>query len=170
MSTPRFDAFFPFIVKWEGSVYENDPDDPGGATKYGIDQRSHPKVDIRNLTLEQAKEIYLESYWHKIHAEKMPPKVGEVMMDIAVNNGVGRAVKWLQQAVGVAADGALGPKTLAGAHAVDGEQLAAGLLDRRHGFYQSIAKGKLEKFLKGWLNRNHDLRGHLTLPPYRPVD
>jgi len=162
MST-RFDSFFPFIIKWEGSVFENDPDDPGGATKFGIDQRSHPNVDIRNLTIDGAKAIYLASYWNKIRADEMPPKVGEIMMDIAVNNGSGRAVKWLQEIVGVDADGALGPLTIAAANASDGDKTAQRLLDRRTEFYHSIAKGKMAKFLTGWLNRNNDLRRTLGL-------
>lgn len=161
MST-RFENFFHFILKWEGDAYENDPSDNGGATKYGIDQRSHPTVDIRNLTLAEAKAIYLDSYWNKIRGDDMPAKVGEVMMDIAVNNGSGRAVKWLQEAVGAAMDGALGPKTIQAANDA-GEHVATLLLNRRGDFYQSIAKGKMAKFLKGWLNRNEDLRKTLGL-------
>jgi len=52
--TARFkDEIIPWLFKWEGTYYEDDKDDPGGATKFGIDQRSHPHVDIRNLTAEQ---------------------------------------------------------------------------------------------------------------------
>ena len=61
----RFEAMIDFVLQWEvvkdrqGNVIaEDDPDDPGGLTKYGIDQRSHPNVDIRNLTEEEAKDIY----------------------------------------------------------------------------------------------------------------
>ncbi len=157
LMSPRFLAFMPFIFKWEGEAYENDPDDPGGATKYGIDQRSHPQVNIRDLTKAQASEIYWHEYWQKVLADALPSDVGEVMMDIAVNNGRGRAIRWLQQLAGVTADGALGPNTLKAAM-IKGPSLAFDLLSRREAFYHEIATGKLRKFLKGWLNRNHDLR------------
>lgn len=159
--TDRFLKFMPFIFKWEGEVFENDPDDPGGATKFGIDQRSHPEVNIRNLTKEQATEIYWTDYWVKVRGDEMPPKVGEVMMDIAVNNGRGRAIKWAQQLSGATPDGSLGPKTVA-AIAVKGEPLAFELIERREKFYNDIAVGRMRKFLKGWLNRNHDLKRTLS--------
>lgn len=155
--TPRFTAFFPFIIKWEGSVYEDDPDDPGGATKYGIDQRSHPNVDIRNLTLAGAEQIYWDSYWTKVRADELPVGVGEVCMDIGVNNGTGRAAKWLQQLCGVDADGVIGPRTIE-AVTIKGPSLANDLLDRREAFYREIGTGRMSKYLKGWLNRNDDLR------------
>lgn len=158
--TPRFLNFIPFVLKWEGSTFEDDPDDKGGATKFGIDQRSHPEVNIRTLTKDDALGIYWTDYWLKVRADELPPKVGEVMMDIAVNNGRGRAIKWAQQLSGVADDGSLGPKTLA-AITVKGEALAGDLISRREAFYRDIARGRMQKFLKGWLNRNHDLKATL---------
>jgi lysozyme family protein len=168
MSTPRFLAFMPFIFEWEGG-YDNDPDDPGGETKYGIDKRSHPNEDIKNLTKERAQEIYFAEYWQKARCEELPKNVGEVVMNIAVNAGHGRAGKWLQQACNefysgsdLVVDGSIGPKTIAAA--VEVEQLfphkvlAEALLDRTEQHYRSIARGRLAKFLKGWLNRNNSLR------------
>lgn len=154
--TPRFLTFLPFIFKWEGTSYENDPDDPGGETKFGIDKRSHPSEDIKHLTAERAAEIYFSFYWLKVHADEMPEGVGEVMMDIGVNNGIGRAIKWAQQEVGVTADGVLGPISLS-AIIQRGPILARALLQRRHDFYQDIAVGHMHKYLIGWLNRNNDL-------------
>lgn len=154
--TPRFLAFMPFILEWEGG-YDHDPDDPGGETKYGIDKRSHPAEDIRNLTRERATEIYWQEYWSKIRADLLPKGVGEVCMNIAVNAGYGRAAKWLQQAVGEKVDGVIGPHTLSSAQDA-GEGIAEVLLDRTEAHYRSIGRGKLAKFLKGWLNRNDALR------------
>lgn len=161
--TDRFLSFIPFVLKWEGSAFENDPDDPGGATKYGIDQRSHPDVDIRSLTEAQAKQIYFAEYWQRSSCEALPPKVGEVVMDISVNNGVRRAGKWLQEAVGAVPDGYIGVKTLALAETCNRDWLVDNLLSRRDRFYVSIAKGRMSKFLKGWLNRNNDLRRWLNV-------
>lgn len=154
----RFKKWFDWILKWEGTVFENDPDDPGGATKFGIDQRSHPKENIRALTKERAAEIYWDEYWTRCRAHEMPAKVGEVVANIAVNAGHGRASKWLQAATGQTQDGSIGPKTMQAALLADHTQLAKALLDRTEVHYRSIAKGSLAKFLRGWLNRNNDLR------------
>lgn len=159
--TSRFLEFMPFIFRWEGG-YDNDPDDPGGETNWGIDKRSHPSVDIKNLTKAGAQQIYFDEYWLRVHADELPPKVGEVMMNIAVNAGLGRAVRWAQQIVGATVDGALGPKTIEAINAYPGN-LALALADRTEEHYRSIAKGRLAKFLRGWLNRNNDLRIFLSL-------
>lgn len=151
------DYYWSFLWRWEGTVYENDIDDPGGATKFGIDQRSHPDVDIRHLTMEQAKEIYRKDYWAKIKGGELPEKIAVVVMDIAVNNGTGRASKWLQEVAGVGVDGVIGPITVAASQKLT-EMDVISLLDRREDFYRAIAKGKMAKFLKGWLNRNDALR------------
>ncbi len=164
MKTPSFDNYFEWLIPWEGSVYENDPDDPGGATKFGIDQRSHPEVNIRNLTKDKAKEIYRSDYWRPVAGEKLPPRTSWAVMDCAVNCGVGQAAKWLQRSLGVDDDGRIGPQTLravAGASAADGA-LASAILDRREAHYRALAKkGRFGKFLKGWLNRNNSLRSAL---------
>lgn len=149
--------YWGFLWEWEGTTYEDDPDDRGGATKFGIDQRSHPDVDIRNLTDEQAKEIYRKDYWARVKGGELPEKIAIVVMDIAVNNGSGRAIKWLQSVVGAVVDGVIGPKTIEAAQNA-GIAEAKALLDRRENFYRDIAKGRQAKFLKGWLNRNNALR------------
>lgn len=155
----RFDRWFEWLMTWEGTVYENDPDDAGGATKYGIDQRSHPRVNIRGLTLAQARDIYLDETWHHLDAEELPPGVGEVVCNIAVNCGKGKAVEWLQAAVKAKVDGWFGPETLRLSKAANAAMLCAALLDRTEQYYRGISKlRKNKKFLKGWLNRNDSLR------------
>ena len=94
MMTKRFLEFIPFIFKWEGG-YDNDPDDPGGETKFGIDKRSHPDVDIRNLTREGATGIYWRDYWERNACERMLSPLGEVFFNCCVNCGAGRARKLL---------------------------------------------------------------------------
>lgn len=157
MST-RFNDFFEWLMRWEGEVYENDPDDPGGATKYGIDQRSHPDVNIRRLTRDQAKAIYVSDYWVPVRAGELAAPLDWVMCDIAVNNGRTRAVKWLQEEVNTLTDGIFGKQTLKAVKSRNASDLALALLDRREDFYRQIATGRKRKFLKGWLNRNNDLR------------
>ena len=55
------------LAKEGGAIFTDDPNDAGGATKYGISQRAYPNVDIRNLTEQQAREIYgiLREKWNK---------------------------------------------------------------------------------------------------------
>lgn len=165
MNNPRFRRALDFVLEWEtvfdrrgNPIAENDPDDPGGLTKFGIDQRSHPSVDIRSLTKETAAAIYHRDYWLSIRGHELPFPVGEVVFDIAVNNGKSRAAQWLQEALGVNMDGFIGPVTLAAARNADPTDLASKLTVRRAGFYRSIARGKKAKFLKGWLNRNEGLK------------
>jgi lysozyme family protein len=107
-----FDEAFVIVVGVEGGFVDN-PADPGGATRWGISQRSYPAEDIRNLTLERAKELYRADYWLKVGADKLPPPLALLVFDSAVNNGPGRASRFLQQAAGVAQDGLIGPATLA---------------------------------------------------------
>lgn len=158
----RFLEFMPWLLQWEGETYENDPDDPGGATKYGIDQRSHPNEDIRNLTKERAYEIYFSEYWTRMRCDQLPRMVGEVCMNIGVNAGKSRAGKWLQAIVGADVDGIIGAGTVRATLRMDRPEWISELLIRRtEEHYRSIARGRLAKFLKGWLNRNNSLREYL---------
>ena len=135
----RFAEFMPFIFKWEGG-YDNDPDDPGGETKFGIDKRSHPDVDIKALTREQATAIYWREYWVKFGCEWLAQPLGEVFFNACVNCGAGRARALLNDP--------------ASPHTADG------FLDSQEAFYRRLvsARPALRKFLKGWLNRTADLR------------
>ena len=139
MMTRRFLDFMPFIFRWEGG-YDNDPDDPGGETKFGIDKRSHPEVDIRNLTREEATEIYWRCYWVRHGCEWFAKPLGEVFFNACVNCGPGRARALLRAAPA--------PPT------------ALLFLDAQDAFYRRLAQARpgLAKFLKGWLNRTADLR------------
>lgn len=65
--------------------YTNDQDDPGGETKYGICKRYNPDVDIKNLTLEQAKEIYLKKYWIPAGCDEVAFPFDITLFDSQVN-------------------------------------------------------------------------------------
>lgn len=153
-----FVSYFDWLIPWEGSTYENDPSDPGGATKYGIDQRSHPTVNIRNLTRDQARQIYWHSYWRTIAGAYLPARTAWAVMDCAVNCGRAQSVKWLQRALRINDDGIIGPRTLEHASLENDSELALAVLAQREAHYRALAKkGNFAKFLKGWLNRNNDL-------------
>ncbi len=90
----NFDKALKFVLKWEGG-YSNDPNDPGGETKYGISKRSYPELDISKLTLKQVKEIYYQNYWLKTGCDKLPFPFNIVVFDTAVNMGRSRAIKFI---------------------------------------------------------------------------
>lgn len=141
--TQRFLDFMPFIFEWEGETYENDPDDPGGATKFGIDQRSHPGVDIRHLTKDQAIDIYWKE-WLQDGCEPMPSPYAEVFFNCAVNMGLGRARQFDMEIPGADANT---------------------FLTKQEAYYHHLAENhkNLAKFLKGWLNRTTALRRRFHL-------
>jgi len=125
-----------FVLKWEGG-YVNDPDDPGGETKWGISKRYHPDEDIRGLSPERAAEIYYEDYWIVAACDLLPLPLSTVMFDSAVSCGPARAVSWLERSRG------------------DPFQYIA----LRREFYHERAQSKpsMRKFLRGWNNRLNDL-------------
>ena len=137
--------------------YVNDPNDPGGETKYGISKRAYPQVDIRNLTLEKATTIYFNDYWTKIRGDSLPLGLSRVVFDMAVNAGPYQAIRLLQKVVGVKQDGVLGEKTLAAV----GDKAASGWSGRRALvrdysterilFYSKL--GGWEHYSRGWTKR-----------------
>lgn len=109
-----FGRCFDILLGHEGGVVDH-PGDPGGRTKFGISQRAYPRVDIKNLTLDGARAIYLADYWRPIRGDELPISLALLVFDSAVNNGVGQAIRWLQRAADVPIDGVLGPRTIAAA-------------------------------------------------------
>jgi len=94
MAKDDFEKALKFVLKWEGG-YANDPNDPGGETKFGICKRSYPELDISKLTLEQAKEIYYKNYWLKSGCDELPYPFNIIVFDTAVNMGRRRAIEFL---------------------------------------------------------------------------
>ena len=80
------------VIGREGG-YVNDPDDPGGETKYGISKKAYPKVDIKNLTMDDAVEIYKDEYWLPAKVEWLPDKLQGQYFDMVVNQGISKSVK-----------------------------------------------------------------------------
>lgn len=141
---------------------ENVPGDAGGQTKYGIDKASHPNVDIENLEADGAAAIYTQVYWNQNHCSDTASGWGEIIFDIAINNGRGTASRMCTRALGIdlPADGGLFPQELSDAtHDAPRSQLGD-LLDLREQHYRDIAAAKRSQrqFLDGWINRNNDLR------------
>ena len=158
-----FDQYFEWLIPWEGTVVENVPGDRGGLTRFGVDQRSHPTVNIRALTKAKAKEIYRSDYWRAIAGDQLQPRTAWAVMDSAVNCGTKQAVRWLQRALNVEDDGRLGPVTLSAAEASPDGPVAMSVLRQRGDHYLALGKRpQFRKFQKGWMNRNESLRKALT--------
>ena len=88
----EFDRVMSFILQEEGGLVNN-PADPGGLTKYGISKRSYPTLDIANITVDDAKTIYLNNYWNPLGLDGQKYGPALVLMDCAVNQGVKRALQ-----------------------------------------------------------------------------
>ena len=113
----KFEKAFQYTIANEGG-YVFDKNDPGGATKYGISQRSYPALNIKHLTLDEAKKIYYCDYWLKGKFEQIDDKnVATQLFDFSVNFGIRAATIVLQRslrACGVllTEDGICGPATI----------------------------------------------------------
>lgn len=158
----KFEKAMKFVRVAEGG-YFNHPNDPGGETMYGITKRDYPKLDIKNLSREKADDIFFEDYWSLSSAEKLPEPVYISYFDSVVNTGRKQANRFLQRALSVVADGVVGPVTLKAVEKVDAKELAHKIIDQRQTFYETLSKNrpKLKVFLKGWTNRNNNLRKYI---------
>lgn len=149
-----FDQAFHQLLGHEGG-YSDHMADPGGATMWGVTERvarAHGyQGAMRDLPVALAKQIYRASYWDAVKADELPAVARYSVFDAAVNSGVSQSVKWLQRALGVADDGAIGPKTLAAAQAVDGQALKAKMLGARLQFMTDLATWP--SFGRGWARR-----------------
>jgi lysozyme family protein len=150
-----FDRAIEPVLKHEGG-YVDHPNDPGGETNFGISRRSYPGLDIKGLTVEDAKAIYHGDFWQPIRGEAIQSQdVASNLLDFAVNAGISRSVKTVQQLVGAAQDGKLGPRTLAAINGQDGLNLNLRITLARVQFYTELAAKRAEfrAFLVGWVRR-----------------
>ena len=151
----NFDEIIEQVLEHEGG-YVNDPKDLGGETKYGITKRFYPDVDIKNLTIEQATEIYKKDYWDKNRVESLPQNLWHIYFDMCVNMGKRTAVKVLQRAAvnkgrDIEVDGGLGPMTIGALKGVELDRVRA----FRVKYYVDLitARPEQEKFYLGWFRR-----------------
>ena len=132
MTTVDISQLIEDVIEREGG-FVNHPYDRGGPTNMGITLRTlaawRGKVttawDVKNLTKEEAMEIYKSVYWEAPGFVKLYRDfcVASVLFDAAVHHGPTQAIKFLQQAVGTKTDGLLGPKTIAATDQLDDKSL-----------------------------------------------
>lgn len=96
-----FDEAFAAVLKIEKG-YVNNKFDNGGETKFGISKKTYPEIDIVNLTLEKAKDIYFYDFWNcdLLKLSKIPDKeIAIELFDTSVNMGQDDAGIFLQTAL-----------------------------------------------------------------------
>lgn len=151
------------VLKHEGG-YVDHPRDPGGCTNRGITRatleswRGVPTdcAAVRALTEAEARAIYRARYWDAVRGDDLPPGVDLAVFDLAVNSGVGRAARMLQQALGVEADGAIGPRTMVALADADAIGLVGAMCARRLVFLKTLPTWPI--FGLGWERRVVDVR------------
>lgn len=146
----NFDQAFERLIGHEGG-YVNDPNDPGGETKFGVSKRSYPMEDIKNLTLDRAKAIYHRDYWGPAGCDAVPNELKFDLFDMAVNSGVTTAVRTLQNAIGATADGVLGPRSLQAINSMPPARIVARFNGWRLAFMANTPQW--DKFSRGWARR-----------------
>jgi len=153
-----FDKAFELVIGAEGG-YSNDKRDPGGETMYGISKRQYPDLDIKNLSLQHAKEIYYRDYWTPIEACRLNERLAIYYFDCAVNQGVPTAKKLMQKHCRVAPDGIIGNATRLAMMALkpDDDNKFMCLREDR---YRKTAN--FDIYGKGWLNRLEHLKKVLS--------
>jgi lysozyme family protein len=161
MYPAAFTKALAFVLFWEGSDYEDDPHDPGGATHFGIDAESDSEwlplgVTIKELNLAQANRIYWGKYWLGSNCDWMPSPVDMVHFNYSVNVGPSRSVKFMQEVLNVRDDGVLGPVTRKAILSFTPLTLAMGIINEADVYYHMLTSEK--EYLSGWLNRNNALR------------
>jgi len=174
MPSPAFEASLPFVLRWEGG-YVDHPADPGGRTNKGVTQgvydrwRTQQGLPPRHVKLIEDAEvdaIYETGYWLPPGCDLLRRQLDLVQFDTAVNMGVGRAVRFLQAAVGCDVDGAFGPQTAKEAAECDLEATLEAYCNARLDYYRRLAERRpeLKVFLKGWTNRLNALKAAVGLP------
>jgi len=131
--------------------YVNNPADPGGETNWGISKRQYPSVDIKNLTKEEAEDIYYRDFWQPLNLDTVHAWNAFNIFDAAVNHGIPNAVRILQEALGIAPDGHFGPISQDALANHDDAQLAMRFIAARIEFWTKLSTWGT--FGRGWANR-----------------
>ncbi len=154
MAADNFPACWAQLLRNEGGYVDN-PNDPGGATNWGVTEavaRANGYTgDMRLMSQATAEAIAKREYWDVVHGDDLPAPLDFQVLDGAYNSGALRAAEWLQRAVGVQADGEIGPVTLAAVGRMDIAQIICGYNGARLAFLASL--GTWADFGRGWANR-----------------
>ena len=127
----NFNKALEFLFSAEGG-YSNRKNDAGGATNFGITQKTFNSAisrgiintDISNvkyINKDLASKIYKYDYWNSISADKLPAGIDVALFDMTVNAGRGNAIKTLQKTLEIKQDGIMGKDTINAINSYDGD-------------------------------------------------
>jgi lysozyme family protein len=164
----NFERCLAFVLDHEGGFVDH-PADPGGATNLGCTKATWERwvdrpctVDeIRALTPADVAPLYREKYWNRAGANDLPTGIDYCVFDTAIHSGPGRAVKFLQEVLGAAVDGVIGPRTLAFCDEADPRQVIDSYCATRLKFLEELPTWKT--FGRGWSRRVTDVRRQALL-------
>lgn len=157
MAVSNWKASLAAVLKAEGGN-DDDPADHGGRTSRGIIQREYdawrrehnlPTRDVWTASDEEIETIYHDEYWNP-YCDLLPVGADYLLFNMAVNAGPSRGAKILQQALGVTADGRIGPLTREAIRKAEPWQLIERYSAASRAFYLGLHQ---PRFTRGWLNR-----------------
>lgn len=164
-----FENAFKYIISVEGSEYTSDPEAGDPPTKYGITAAEVKGKDVKDLTLQEAKDIYYNDYWQKMSGDKIfavAPKTSIVVFDFFVNSGAGGAARNLKN-VGInpgnPTSSEVTQKIIDLANTIGDSVLANTLISKRYLDYEQIIRNdeRKTKFGPGWKKRLSDIQEFL---------
>lgn len=186
----RVESIVPFILKWETGTtgigltneqlfekaklkgFANDPDDLGGATMCGVTlatfteycrRKAYPRptiVRLKAITYKEWLEILKTMFWDKWKADQINNEsIALILVDWVWGSGK-YGITIPQKAIGVTADGIVGPKTIAAVNAKDPKQLFDLIRKERLAYIERICRSRPTnlKYKRGWLNRLNDIK------------
>ena len=112
--------------------------------------------DVWRAPQAEVEAIYRKWYWDEMRCGELPSGVDYCVFDFGVNSGVFRSAKFLQAALGVTADGQIGPKTIAAANAATPGYLIGAICDARLQYLRGLSTWW--KYKRGWTTRVEDVR------------
>jgi len=154
----NFDSSLDRVLAVEGG-FSNHPKDPGGPTNRGVTlatfsafkRRPCSIAELRSISELDVSAIYKAQYWDAVKGDDLPVGLDYVLFDYAVNSGPSRAVRELQHAVGIQADGVMGAMTMQAVKARDPAQVIAAVCGQRLAFLKTLKTWST--FGNGWGNR-----------------
>lgn len=150
------------LLEHEGTTFVNHPQDPGGATRYGITIDSARRYidsdytvkQLKNITLQEVTDFYYKHFWNSPRINELPPYLASFIFDCAVNHGQRQAIRFLQRSLGINADGVIGNQTLKHSELADPLTVCKEVASRRAYFYGRLST--FNTFGLGWSRRNID--------------
>ena len=165
MAASSFEIAIRYVLIHEGG-YTNHPSDPGGPTNWGItlhDARAYWKrnasaLDVRQMPLDVAKQIYRERYWNALHCDELPIGLDYALFDYGVNSGISRARKVLMRIVAACMPGSNVSDIVSAANQIATDRLIRDLCAERRAFLRGLKTWPL--FGRGWGRRVAEVEAH----------